>query len=70
MVPSKKSTRLTDLELEIMQIVWDAAPTALTVRDVVERMQAAGKEPAYTTVQTMLTILRKKGAVASRPLAR
>ena len=36
---SRPSRRLTDLELEIMQSVWDAHPRPLTVRDVVERME-------------------------------
>ena len=59
--------RLTDLELEIMQVVWDAGPVALTVRNVVERMAEAGRELAYTTVQTMMNILKKKGVLVSEP---
>jgi len=59
--------RLTDLELEIMQLVWDAHPQAITVRDVVERMSALGRELAYTTLQTMMTILTKKGVLGVRP---
>jgi len=59
--------RLTDLELEIMQVVWDAHPDALTVRDVVDRLASDGHELAYTTVQTMMTILKKKGVLCSRP---
>lgn len=64
--PARKR-RLTDLELEIMQVVWDAHPEALTVRDVVDRMATYGHELAYTTVQTMMTILKKKGVLRSRP---
>ena len=68
MTPDAQPTRrLTDLELEIMQAVWDAHPRPLTVRDVVARMEDRGRSLAYTTVQTMLTILRKKGVLASRP---
>lgn len=64
---ARPSRRLTDLELEIMQAVWDAHPRALTVRDVVSRMEERGRSLAYTTVQTMLTILRRKGVLSSRP---
>ena len=61
-------SRLTDLELEIMQIVWDARPDPLTVRDVAERHQAAGRKPlAYTTIQTMMNILTKKGVLEVGP---
>jgi len=59
--------RLTDLELAIMQVVWDRHPDPLTVRDVLERMSAVGQSLAYTTVQTMMNILRKKGVLTSRP---
>ena len=49
---------LTDLELEIMQVLWDAGPA--NVQTVQERL----KRPlAYTTVQTMLNILHRKGKV-------
>jgi predicted transcriptional regulator len=58
--------RLTDLELEVMQAVWEAGEP-VTVRDVVERMAERGRELAYTTVQTMMNILRRKGALRSRP---
>jgi predicted transcriptional regulator len=59
---------LTPLELEIMRVVWDAAPEAVTAREVVDRLNAVrSKALAYNTVQTMLTILREKGVLASRP---
>ena len=57
--------RLTDLELEVMQAVWEAGEP-VTVRDVAERLQGRGRELAYTTVQTMMNILRRKGALRSR----
>jgi BlaI family penicillinase repressor len=59
--------RLTDLELEIMQVIWDRHPSQLTVRQVVERMTSVGHALAYTTVQTMMNILRKKGVLTSQP---
>ena len=61
-----KARRLTDLELEIMQVVWAAQPEPLTVRQVVERLRATRKS-AYTTIQTMMGILARKGALASTP---
>ncbi len=47
---------LTKLELEIMQVIWRRG--ASTVADVQED---CGRELAYTTVQTMLNILERKG---------
>ena len=47
-----------------MRAVWDAQPSAVRARDVVEAMNERRAEPlAYTTVQTMLTILVDKGYV-------
>ena len=64
----RRPRRLTDLELEIMHVVWDAGPEPVTVREVAERLSArTGKDHAYTTVQTMMGILRRKGALSSRP---
>lgn len=59
--------RLTDLELEIMKVAWEAGPAPLTVRDVVERLQAGGRSLAYTSVQTVMNILKRKGVLSSRP---
>ena len=47
---------LTRLELKIMQVIWKRG--ASTVSDVQVEMEPA---LAYTTVQTMLNILEKKG---------
>lgn len=55
-----KNVRLTRLELEIMQYVWDLGEAA--VREIHEAIPAP-KRPAYTTVLTMLTRLEEKGAV-------
>ena len=48
---------LTDLELEIMKIVWDLQKA--TVRDVYEELNKRRKI-AYTTVMTMMRILEQK----------
>jgi len=64
----KQPKRLTDLELKIMHAVWDAEPEPVTVRDVVDRLNdTTGRVHAYTTVQTVMGILLKKGGLRSRP---
>jgi BlaI family penicillinase repressor len=50
---------LTPLELEIMTVLWETGPA--NVQTVQSRLQ--GRELAYTTVQTMLNILHRKGKV-------
>ncbi len=54
----KESPALTPLELEIMQVLWHAGPS--NVQSVQERL---GGNLAYTTVQTMLNVLHRKGKV-------
>ena len=54
----KAKQALTRLELEIMQVLWEAGPS--TVNDVRPRLKA---QLAYTTVQTMLNVLLRKGKV-------
>ena len=57
----KNPTRpLTPLELEIMKVLWDSGPA--TVQSVQEKLPGAPKL-AYTTVQTMLNVLHRKGKV-------
>jgi predicted transcriptional regulator len=48
---------LTPLELEIMNVLWEHDGPA-SAKDVQSRV---GRELAYTTVQTMLNILVRKG---------
>jgi BlaI family penicillinase repressor len=52
---------LTRLELQIMQVIWKLG--ASSVNDVQKALEQKGKpQPlAYTTVQTMLNILERKG---------
>src|SRR6202020_2910644 len=57
MQANKKQT-LTPLELEIMQVLWQAGPC--TVAEVQPKLQA---DLAYTTVQTMLNVLLRKNKV-------
>ena len=61
-----KRVLLTNLELEVMHVVWGAPDGALAVRDAVDRLNDGRTKPlAYNTVQTMLTILKDKGVVGS-----
>ncbi len=50
---------LTPLELEIMNVLWETGPA--NVQAVQARLQ--GRDLAYTTVQTMLNVLHRKGKV-------
>src|SRR5437899_13047200 len=54
----RKTERLTPLELEIMHVLWDTGPA--NVQTVQQHLK---RELAYTTVQTMLNILHRKGKV-------
>jgi len=60
MFSMKTKTTLTDVELEIMQVVWEKG--SATVRDVYETLHARRKI-AYTTVMTMMRVLEQKGHV-------
>ena len=54
----QKTPHLTPLELEIMHVLWNEGPSNVqTVQQHLERTLA------YTTVQTMLNILHRKGKV-------
>ena len=53
--------QLTDVELELMQLVW--ALGECTIRDVFEAVPKE-RDLAYTTVATMIKILEQKGAVS------
>jgi BlaI family transcriptional regulator, penicillinase repressor len=55
----KNSPQLTRLELQIMEVLWDVGPS--TVLGVQNAMPGDGL--AYTTIQTMLNILHRKGRV-------
>jgi BlaI family penicillinase repressor len=54
----RRSSTLTEQELEIMKVVWER--DTVTVRDVYEALLERRKV-AYTTVMTMLKILEQKG---------
>src|SRR5258708_39559730 len=55
---TRKSENLPPLELEIMHVLWETG--AANVQTVQQHLP---RELAYTTVQTMLNILHRKGKV-------
>ncbi len=60
-MPRKKATMLTNAEHRIMEVIW--ARGSATVADVVEALE--GKD-AYTTILTLMRILKAKGYLTSR----
>ena len=60
-MPRQKNSgqSLTPLELAIMNVLWETGPANVqTVQTALE-----GRSLAYTTVQTMLNVLHRKGKV-------
>lgn len=55
---AKPRSQLTPLELEIMKVLWETGPA-----NVQTVQQALDRPLAYTTVQTMLNVLHRKGNV-------
>jgi BlaI family transcriptional regulator, penicillinase repressor len=60
-MPRKKATMLTNAEHRIMEVIW--ARGSATVADVVEALK--GKD-AYTTILTLMRILKSKGYLSVR----
>lgn len=60
-MPKKKTPALTNAEHRIMEVVW--ARGSATVADVVEALE--GKH-AYTTILTLMRILKAKGYLSTR----
>jgi predicted transcriptional regulator len=58
-MPRSSSEHPTELELEILKVLWEEAP--LPVRDVRERLEQAGRPLAHSSVITMLNIMVRKG---------
>jgi BlaI family penicillinase repressor len=56
--PRKQKSQLTPLELKVMHVLWNASPSnVLTVQ------KGLRGDLAYTTVQTVLNVLNRKGHV-------
>jgi predicted transcriptional regulator len=60
-MPRKKTLTLTNAEHRIMEVVW--ARGAVTVSDVVDALNG---EDAYSTILTLMRILKAKGYLATR----
>jgi BlaI family transcriptional regulator, penicillinase repressor len=63
-VPRQKNSdpALTPLELQIMNVLWGTGPASVQT----VQAQLTGRSLAYTTVQTMLNVLHRKGKVKRR----
>jgi predicted transcriptional regulator len=59
----KDSKMLTEVELELMNILWKAGEGS--VSDVMEKLPE-GRDLAYTSVSTILRILEQKGVLKTR----
>jgi predicted transcriptional regulator len=55
-MPSPGKLPLTKLELQLMQVIWRRGSSTVT-----EVQEALDQQLAYTTIQTMLNILHRKG---------
>jgi BlaI family penicillinase repressor len=64
-MPRKKATMLTEAEHRIMEVIWARGP--VTVADVVEALD--GKD-AYTTILTLIRILKDKGYLSCKKAGR
>ena len=60
-MPRKKTSGLTNAEHRIMEIIW--AKGSATVADVVEALH---DRDAYTTILTLMRILKAKGYLSTR----
>ncbi|HEU0037649.1 MAG TPA: BlaI/MecI/CopY family transcriptional regulator [Verrucomicrobiae bacterium] len=60
-MPRKRTLTLTNAEHRIMEVVW--AQGSATVADVVEALE---DKDAYTTILTLMRILKVKGYLSSR----
>ncbi|MCA9257985.1 MAG: BlaI/MecI/CopY family transcriptional regulator [Planctomycetales bacterium] len=64
-MPRSEPERPTELELEILKVLWRDSP--LPVRDVRSRLETdAGRPLAHSTVITMLNIMHRKGFLNRR----
>lgn len=63
---ARKEMKLTPVEWELMEAVWELGGSP-SVRDVLDRAYPNG-EKAYTTVQTVMNTLVRKGALRRKKL--
>lgn len=63
---AKQKNKLTPVEWEIMEAIW-ALGGSPSIRDVVDNKYANG-EKAYTTIQTVMNTLEKKGLLSRKKI--
>lgn len=64
-MPRPESEHPTELELEILKVLWDESP--LPVREVRARLESnAGRTLAHSSVITMLNIMHRKRLVTRK----
>jgi len=64
-MPRSESEHPTELELEILKVLWNESP--LPVREVRARLEADADRPlAHSSVITMLNIMHRKGFLRRR----
>lgn len=66
--PRKTIYELPPLELECMKALWDLEEAS--VREIREQLAAAARPLAYTTVETIMDRLTRKGAVERRKVGK
>ena len=64
----RKTRTLTELELEIMRLVW--GEEEVSVEDIERALKKSGRPLSPQSIRTMLAILRSKGYVKRRRLGR
>ncbi len=64
----KKAPLLTELELELMQVIWKSED--VTVEFLRQKLAESGRPLALPSIRTMLSILMKKGFVKRRQVSR
>jgi predicted transcriptional regulator len=67
MARRREERRLGELELRIMNVLWERGPS--TVREVLEALPVRPR-PAYTTVLTMMRLMHEKGYLDRREQGR
>jgi BlaI family transcriptional regulator, penicillinase repressor len=67
-MPRSESEHPTELELEILKVLWRESP--LPVREVRARLESeAGRPLAHSSVITMLNIMHRKGFLKRRKVS-
>lgn len=67
-VPRKTVYELPPLELECMKVLWQQGEAS--VRQIREQLAAEARPLAYTTVETIMDRLTRKGAVTRRKVGK